>query len=154
MYVLSIDPGETTGWAYQDGRDDYPGGILDLGQVSNALIGMVEFLEKWDLQKRPVDALVIEDYRAYDAKANMGSKIQTIGVKDYCRAWGHLKKIPTIMYESRDIDTIAKQVGMNPRKGAHENTHWAFAANYGRHYLVRTGNAKSAIRLAQEKKHG
>lgn len=150
--VLSIDPGETSGWAYQDERDEYPGGILALGNKPGGLIGMMDLLEEWDFDAKPIDYVVIEDYTIYDAKANMGTKGITIGVKDYARAWAMRKKIPTHLYNSRDIDTIAKQVGMNPRKGAHKNTHWAFAANYGRHFLVKKGLAKSAIQLQMAKK--
>lgn len=150
--VLSIDPGETSGWAYQDERDNYPGGIIDLGQVSNGLIGMMDLLEDWNFDLKPIDYVVIEDYTIYDPKANMGTKGITIGVKDYARAWAIRKKIPTKLYDSRDIPTIAKQVGMDPSKGAHKNTHWAYAANYGRHFLVKSGFAKSAIQLQMAKK--
>ena len=152
MRVLSIDPGETSGWAYQDERDDYPGGLLDLGQTTKGLLGMMDLLEGWNLELKPIDAIVIEDYTIYDAKANMGTKGVTIGVKDYARAWAIRKAIPTELYDSRMIPTVAKQVGVDPRKGAHKNTHWVYAANYGRHYLVKRGLAKSALQLAMEAK--
>lgn len=151
MRVLAIDPGETSGWAYQDGRDDFPGGLIDLGQKSGGLIGMMDLLEDWNLETRPIDALVIEDYTIYDAKANMGTKGITIGVKDYARAWGIRKGIKIQMYPSSQIPIVAKITGMDPRKGAHKNTHWAYAANYGRYYLIKTGNAKSALQLAKAK---
>lgn len=155
MRVLSFDPGETTGYAYQDERDDFPGGILDLGQVA----GIEEFthhLESWDLVAKPVDFVVIEDYVVWGgsrgAKSNTGSRLETVRVMGTIESWCFRHGIKFKKYESSQLTLFAKHTGLNPRAGAHKNTHWAFAAVYGRKYLQEIGLAKTALQRAMMKK--
>lgn len=150
MRVLSFDPGNTTGWAYQDGENDYPSGILDFGQLEG-LIAVDDFLRAWNLETRPVDWLVVEGFRNFSVKATYGSENFTSQVLGIIEVWGLRHKIPCKKYFSHEIDNVAKIVGVNPRKGKHKNTHWLFAANYGRHHLIKCGKAKSAIQVAKEK---
>jgi hypothetical protein len=146
--VLSFDPGETTGWAYQDERDDYPGGLLDIGQISG-LEPLVQFLEKWD---KPVTQVVIEDYTVWrgnrGAKANVGSKLPTVRAIGIIESWCFRKKIPFHKYGSDLTGLQAMQCGLDTSKGQHKNTHWAYAANHGRYWLQQKGYAKTAIQRA------
>lgn len=152
MKILSFDPGETTGWAYQDETDnDYPKGILGLGQLKG-LVELDDFLRAWDLEKKPVDVLVIEGFRNYNMKANFGSENETSQAFGIIRVWGLRNKLREHLYYSKDISTVAKIVGLDPYKaGPHKATHWVFAANYGRHYLIKAGKAKSALQLKGRK---
>jgi len=150
--VLSFDPGETTGWAYQDERDDFPGGIIDLGQISG-IQQLSLFLNSWT---RPVDHVTIEDYTVWGGnrgdKANKGSKLETVRAVGVIESFCYVKGIPFTKYDSQDVTLYSMKVGLDPRKGAHKNTHWAFAAVYGRWYLVFNKLAKSALQLDRLKR--
>lgn len=149
--VLSFDPGETTGWAYQDERDDYPGGLLAIGQ-EKGLQALTEFLEGW---KRPVTQVVIEDYVVWrgnrGAKANVGSKLETVRAIGIIESWCFRNKIPFHKFGSDLTDLQAKQCGLDTSKGAHKNTHWAYAANHGRYWLQKKGYAIDALERSMRK---
>ncbi len=146
--VLSFDPGETTGWAYQDERDDYPGGLLAIGQ-ENGLEDLTHMLEDWDLTVRRVTQVVIEDYVVWrgprGAKANVGSKLETVRAIGIIESWCFRNKIPFHKYGSDLTGLQAKQCGLDTSKGAHKNTHWAYAANHGRYWLQQKGYAIDAL---------
>lgn len=150
MFILSFDPGETTGWCYQDENE-----ILDLGQCAGDVRGITEFLEKWN---RPVDHVVCEEYKVLPGKAmaHIGTKVLTVRVIGAIENWC-IRRGYDITYYPSSLTTIqAKQTGLDPRKkGAnHKNTHWAFAANHGSWYLIRKGLKKTQIqKLAEERKN-
>lgn len=151
--VLSFDPGETTGYAYQDARDDYPGGLLDLGQIKG-LEELTTFLEKWT---RHVDHVVIEDYVVWrgnrGAKANVGSRLETVRAIGIIESWCFRNKITFSKSGSDDNTLIAKKVGLDPVKsGTHKNTHWVYAANHGRYWLQQKGYAKDALERSMLKR--
>ena len=150
--VLSFDPGETTGWAYQDERDNYPGGILDCGQI-NGLQDLVKFLEDW---KRPVIHVVIEDYKVWrgarGAKANVGSSLETVRAIGIIESWCFRNEITFSKYGSDMTGLQALQCGLDPKKGSHKNTHWVYAANHGRYWLQQKGYAKNALQRSMASK--
>lgn len=152
--VLSFDPGETTGWAYQDERDDYPGGLLAIGQ-EHGLEALVNMLEDWNLETRPVTQVVIEDYVVWrgnrGAKANVGSKLPTVRAIGIIESWCFRNKIPFHKYGSDLTGLQAKQCGLDTSKGAHKNTHWAYAANHGRYWLQQKGYAKDALQRSMQR---
>lgn len=152
--VFSADPGETTGWAYQDERDDYPGGIKDLGHCSG-LRELSDFLEKWNFGIKPIDHVVIEDYIVWGgkrgAKANTGSKLETVRAIGILESWCFRNKLSFSKSPSDDNKLIALQVGVNPYLGAHKKTHWVFAANHGRYWLQLKGLAKDAAQRSMLK---
>jgi hypothetical protein len=154
--VLSVDPGETNGWAYQDQRDDYPGGIIDLGQIEG-LKPLAKWLEAWDLEKRPVKVCVIEYYKVWSgprgSKANVGSELETVRAIGVVESWCLRNDIPIQKYLSQADFLLlqAKQCGLNPKGAAHKHTHWAYAANHGRYFLQQIGLAKSALKRAMNK---
>lgn len=143
--VLSFDPGETTGWAYQDERDDFPGGIIDLGQIK----GIQEFAVWLEAFKRPVDHVCIEKYVVWGGKrgsqSNIGTEVESAKIVGIIEGWCLRNGIPYTKYESKDLNLYAKQTGLNPRIGAHKNSHWAFAAVYGRKWLQDNHGAKTAL---------
>lgn len=156
FHVLSVDPGETNGWAYQDQRDNYPGGIIDLGQIVG-LKDLALFLEAWNLETRPVKVCVIEYYKVWSgprgSKANVGSELETVRAIGIVESWCIRNDIPIQKYYS-EADFLllqAKQCGLNPKAASHRKTHWAYAANHGRYYLQQIGLAKSALRRAMMK---
>ena len=148
--VFSLDPGETNGWAYQDERDDYPGGILDFGQIKG-LKELAMFMEAWNLESRPIDTIVIEAYKVWGSdrggKANTGSELETVRAIGVVESYAFRNDIKIHKYRS-DADFLtlqAKRCGLNPKAAAHRLTHWAYAANHGRYYLQELGLAKSAL---------
>lgn len=152
MRVLSFDSGQTTGWAYQDERDDYPGGLLGTGNIKNGVAGISDFLKNWDLKKRPVDIVVAEKYIVWGSKrgkqANIGTSPVAIRVNGIIESWCYLKGIPFhIEYDSGMCALQALKTGLDPTKGAHRETHWQYAANHGRYYLIEQGLAKESIEL-------
>lgn len=157
--VLSVDPGEVSGYAYQDQRDNYPGGIMALGQLTG-LKELIEFLEGWNLETRPVKACVIEYYKVWSgprgSKANVGSELETVRAIGVVESWAIRNDIPIVKYYSEGDFLLlqAKQCGLNPRAAAHKHTHWAYAANHGRYYLQQVGLAKSALKRAMAAKNG
>lgn len=156
MRVFSVDPGETTGWAYQDERDDYPGGILDFGQIKG-IPEFTIFMENWDTEKRPIDFVVMEDYVVWagnrGAKANVGSRLETVRIIGVMESWCFRNGIKFTKYPSAGdfLKLQAMQTGLDPTKGAHSKTHWAYAANHGRYYLQEMKLAKNALQRAMMK---
>lgn len=152
--VLSFDGGQTTGWAYQDERDDFPGGIKDFGQLEG-IPALWDFLGKWNLEKRPVNCVVYEEYKVWGgnkgAKANVGQNVIAEQANGIIIGWAASHNLPIAFYNSSDLDHYAKKTGLNPRIGAHKNTHWAFAAVYGRQWLQEHKYAKTALQRAMQK---
>lgn len=151
-FVLSFDPGETTGWAYQHEKDDlYPKGLLNIGQ-EKGLENLVTFLENWD---KPVTQVVIEDYVVWrgqrGAKANVGSRLETVRAIGIIESWCFRKNVPFAKYGSDLTGLQAKQCGLDTSRGAHKDTHWAYAANHGRYWLQQKGYAKTAIQRSMMK---
>lgn len=150
MKVLSFDSGETTGWAYQDERDDYPSGLLGTGNIRGGVKGISEFLRDW---KRPVDIVVAEKYVIWGSrrgkKANIGTSPVAIRVNGIIESWCFLNNIPLhLEYDSGMCAMQALKTGLDPVKaGSHNETHWAYAANHGRFYLIEKKLAKEAIEL-------
>jgi hypothetical protein len=143
MRVLSFDPGETTGWCYQDKEN-----TLDFGQAK----GLTELIQVCDKFKGVVDHVVIEDYKILGQKAmsHSGSRVPTIQMIGYLKAWAITEglKEPTL-YPARLKPIQQKQTGMKPI-GAHKDNHWVDAYNHGRWYLIQEHGAQTAL----EKKMG
>lgn len=148
MKVLSFDSGETTGYAYQDERDEYPEGLLEAGNIKGGVQGISKFLRDW---KRPVDVIVAEKYVIWGSKrgkkANIGTSPVAIRVNGIIESYCFLNNIKLHMeYDSGMCALQALKTGLDPVKaGNHGETHWAYAANHGRMYLIEIGLAKEAI---------
>lgn len=148
MRVLSFDSGETTGWAYQDERDDYPKGLLGTGNIKDGVRGISLFLKNWDLKSRPVDIVVAEKYIVWGSKrgkkANIGTAPVAIRVNGIIESWCYLNDVPLHMeYDSNMCALQALKTGLDPKTaGNHSETHWIYAANHGRMYLIEMGLAK------------
>lgn len=131
--MLSFDPGGrgktgATGWAYQDENE-----LLDFGQLKG-VEAVAHFLNDFT---RPIDVVVCEDYIVFSDKfsSHVGSKVETIQVKGFIVGWFAIKGIKIHFYPSDVAPLAEKQNGLHP-KGAHANTHWVYAANYGGLYLI------------------
>lgn len=136
--VLSFDPGETTGWVYQDIDK-----IIDFGQAK----GLTELIEVCSKFEGITDHVVIEDYIILDKKArsHAGSRVPTIQMIGYLKAWAitNTSHEPT-MYAARMKNIQQMQTGMKPI-GAHKDNHWVDAYNHGRWYLIKECGAETAL---------
>lgn len=145
MKVLSFDPGETTGWVFQD-----PDKMLDYGQAK----GLIEVIDVCtEHESMGVQQVVIEDYVILQGKAmsHSGSRVPAIQVIGYLKAWAHKQGIPVKMYPARMKPIQQKRTQKFP-KGAHSKNHWVDAYNHGRYWLIEQGLAKSALEIEMEKK--
>lgn len=150
MRVLSFDTGETTGYAYQDERDEYPKGLLGAGNL-RGLKTLIHFLDEW--QGPYPDVVVVEKYVIWGSKrgkkANIGTTPVAIRAIGVIENWCILHDIKLhIEYDSNMCALQALKTGLDPVKiGNHNETHWAYAANHGRYYLIEQGLAKEAIEI-------
>lgn len=144
MRVLSFDPGNTTGWVYQN-----PQKMIDYGQAS----GLIEVIDVCtEHEGGIVDQVVIEDYVILGQKAmsHTGSRVPAIQVIGYLKAWAHKQGIPVKLYPARMKPIQQKRTGKVP-KGAHSKNHWVDAYNHGRYWLIENGHAKSALQIQKAK---
>ena len=127
----------------------FPQGILGAGNL-RGFPALVHFLNDW---KRPVDIVVVEKYVIWGSsrgkKANIGTTpvaVKGIGaIENFCI----VNNVPLhLEYDSNMCALQALKTGLDPKKlGSHNETHWAYAANHGRMYLIEQGLAKENIEL-------
>jgi len=143
MRVLSFDPGETTGWVYQD-----PQKMIDYGQAA----GLANLITVCEEYKGEIDHIVIEDYIILGKKAmsHSGSRVPAIQVIGYLKAFALQQGIPVTLYPARMKPLQQKRTQKFP-KGAHSKNHWVDAYNHGRWFLIEAGLAKSALQILKEK---
>jgi hypothetical protein len=146
MRILSFDPGETTGWCYQD-----PDKIINFGQAK----GLAELMDVCEKHVGIVDHVVIEDYIVLGKKAmsHSGSRVPTIQMIGYLKAWCIQQKLgsPTL-YPARLKPLQQAQIQLKPI-GAHKDNHWVDAANHGRWYLIQKKLAKTALEIKWHKEN-
>ena len=150
MRVLSFDTGETTGYAYQDERDEFPEGLLKAGNLKG-IKALMTFLNDW--KGAFPDVVVVEKYVIWGSKrgkqANIGTTPVAIRAIGVIENWCFLNDIKLhIEYDSNMCAMQALKTGLDPVKiGRHNETHWAYAANHGRFWLIEHKYAKEAIEL-------
>lgn len=115
MKVLSIDPGGdkgagASGWCYQDENKVYA-----MGSVQN----LKEFLMKWNLEKLPVDHVVVEGYminprQGKRISANIGKRLVTVEHIGSAEMWAYMHDIPVTIYPNTIKTTQQKHSGMKP----------------------------------------
>ena len=144
MRILSFDPGETTGWVYQDMEK-----ILAFGQAK----GLAELMDVCSKHEGKVDHVVIEDYVILNRKAasHSGSRVPTIQMIGYLKAWCIQQKLKTpTLYPARLKPIQQMKTQMKPI-GAHKDNHWVDAYNHGRWYLIQECGAPSALQIKMKK---
>lgn len=139
-YYLSIDPGETSGWA----TFDEEGTFKAWGQIK----GTPE-LEDWLAELEPPKVVIIEEFRLYKSKAlqQSGSKLETVqvigSVKNQARRWK-----ATIVEQRADVRGIAELYsGVSEKSVPHSKSHKISAMNHGTYYLVTKGIIKLSLDL-------
>lgn len=135
-WVLSVDPGDTTGWAILA----FEGGeLMDSGQSS-----ITEFMDKLDsLDPASIKVIVAEDFILYanKAQAQTGSRFVASQVIGMLKAYARKDKIPVVMQQARLLPIAEKWSGVAKPKN-HSISHWVDAYNHGFYYLCKIGKAK------------
>ena|SRR6059058_3238962 len=139
MRVLSWDPGQTTGWCYQN-----PQKILSFGETTD----LKTFLKEWDLKAQPVDYVVVEGYRIRQGTVSMNVGIPLVTVENIGRIkyWSELNDIPVQEYLPDKKPTQWKATGVKVDKSVPKNqTHRLDAFNHGRFFLIEKKLAPTAL---------
>ena len=143
MNVLSFDTGKTIGWAIQNEER-----LIDQGQIEYKDFAMWLFSHK----DKPIDVVVVEHIQIIPGKEHLFIKehgtIRAIGQIELFALMinARLVKSPTTRNPQ-----LAKQTGVDGKKGAHSKTHWAYAYNHGAGYLIDMGLYKFPYRKGLKK---
>lgn len=134
--VWAFDPGATTGWALWDYEK---GECLDEGQVR--FDEMPRFLIDHETMLDRTVAIVIEDFRlmAGKAKAQIGSRFETVQVIGMLRLWAEAARVP-IKLQAPSIKPIAQRLTGRVPTGAHSKSHSVDAYNHGAYWLRQHGH--------------
>jgi hypothetical protein len=146
MRVLSIDPGREegvsagSGWCYQN-----PDTVLALGVVRD----LMGFMADWNLDQKPVDVLVIEEYsiKGHQFNQNVGIKLVPVEHIGAVRMWARLNKIEVVEYDPSKKPIQCKATGVTPKNMPKAIEHQWDAYNHGRYYLIQKGLAPSALEI-------
>lgn len=148
MKVLAIDPGDTTGWCYIESPDT----ILGYGNLKYA--DLIEFIGDWDYSERPIDVMLVEDYIVFDKKRiRFGDRQKTTRALGAIEVAARINKIKLVKQDSGVLPSAVKRTGIDPYKGSHKKTHWAFAYTHAAYFFVLLGKRKSALQMELEKKN-
>ena len=147
MRVLAIDPGDTTGWCYIEDPDT----ILGYGNLPYA--SLIEFIGDWDYAEKPIDVFLVEDFIVFDRRRQrFGDRQKTTRAIGAIEVAARMQKIKLVKQDSRIIPTAIKRTGIDPTKGSHKKTHWAFAYLHAAYFFVSLKLRKSALQIELEKK--
>ena len=135
MITVAFDPGLTTGWA-----------VFDDGKLVNK--GQTKFLELLtELDGLPVPNLVVyEDFQLlpHKAKAQIGSKFETIQAIGMIKAYAHKHKCGVVVQRPGVKKIAEKWTGVRPPKN-HAQSHWVDAFNHGAYHLIKNGLMQSLL---------
>lgn len=147
MKVLSIDPGDTTGWCYIESPDT----IIGYGNLKYA--DLIPFIGDWDYAERPIDVILAEDYLVFDKRRiRFGDRQKTTRALGALEVAARINKIKFVKRDSSILPTAVKRTGIDPYRGAHKDTHWAFAYLHAAYFFVTLGLRKSALQKSKEMK--
>lgn len=140
MKVLSIDPGDMTGWCYIEAPDT----ILGYGNLPYA--SLIEFIGDWDYAKKPIDVFLVEDFIVFDKRRQrFGDRQKTTRALGAIEVAARMRKVKLIKQDSSIIPTAIKRTGIDPRKGSHAKTHWAYAYLHAAYFFTTLRLRKSAL---------
>ena len=133
---IAFDPGNTTGYAVFDIHGD----VQTMGQISNGIEGVVEWLSKHD---EPYSTMIVEDYKITpnEASHNVGRDLMAVQVIGMLKGWAKSHSIRLVM-QSRNVKNMGAIYGGYKHKGAHKDSHQWDAYYHGMYYLV-----KNRVRL-------
>lgn len=147
MRILAIDPGDTTGWCYIENPDT----ILGYGNLKYA--DLIEFIGDWDYAERPIDVMLVEDYIIFDKRrVRFGDRQKTTRALGAIEVAARINRIRLVKQDSKVLPTAVKLTGIDPYKGKHKDTHWAFAYTHAAYYLTLLKLRKSALQMKMEGK--
>lgn len=129
---LSIDPGDTLGWAEFDDR----GNVQGFGQESD--VNFTEFIT--DKLHSGLKAVIVEKYVVFQKKAlaHSGSDMKTSKMIGKIELLADMRKVPVILQPSSIYPIGAKWGGFDiPRN--HSISHQYVAVAHGIYYLQQSG---------------
>lgn len=131
MNVLSFDTGKTIGWTIQNEER-----LIDKGQIQYK-----DFTDWLLLHKtKPIDVVVYEKIQILPGKShffiNEHGTIRALGQIELFAKMINARLVASLNTRNPQL---AKQTGVDPKKGSHAKTHWAFAYNHGAGYLMDMG---------------
>lgn len=139
MIISGFDPGLTTGYCVFESES---GKATPLAYNQFKFDDIIAVLD--DLQ--PPDIVVIEDFQLlpHKAKAQIGSKFETIQVIGMLKIWAH-KYNAKVELQSPTIKNIAQMWTQVKPVGAHANSHWVDAYNHAMYYMIKNNMAKTQL---------
>jgi hypothetical protein len=151
MKILSFDPGGNqgkgaSGWCYQS-----PETVYALGDTQD-LKGL---LKKWDLEKLPVDHVVVEGYRPIPGKRgasyNRGKPLAHVENVGVVKAWADFNDLPITEYFAKLKPTQEKHSGVKASDKRKDVTHKLDAFNHGWWKLHELGLVQSKLEKQMKK---
>lgn len=135
-YLVSFDPGNTTGYAeFNEGGD-----CIVYGQLKfDDLVDYCNNLED-------VKVIVCEDFkiRGPKAKSFIGSRLETVQAVGVIRAAAQRIQAEFVLQDASIKPTAQKWTQLRP-VGAHSNSHWVDAFSHGAYWLIKNGKRKTEL---------
>ena len=136
-FLLGIDPGLSTGWAYL-----INGVLADFG-TTRSIDDLTDWLESY-FEERPLpNIIVLEKYRLFKhlALQQSGSKMEVTQAEGVVLSFARRKRIEVVEQFSDILPTAVKWSGVNLNKN-HSQSHHESAYNHAYYYLVSHGMAE------------
>jgi len=133
LFVVGLDPGNTTGYSYWHGSALLESGELRLHKTANIVDLLYSFPS--------IDQFVVEEYRIYPnrAKQHIGHDLFTPRIIGAVEAFAHIKNVPVhfqpaSLGKSHFTDTRLKHLGLFRKGHRHAND----AIRHVAHWLIFT----------------
>lgn len=130
-YLLGIDPGLSTGWAFL-----IKGVLADFG-TTRTIDDLTDWLEDYFSERPLPDRIVMEKYRIFKhlALQQSGSKMEVTQAEGVVLSFARRKRIEVVEQFSDILPTAVKWSGVSLNKN-HKYSHHEAAYNHAYYWLV------------------